>query len=107
MTPEELAEAHHAELETSGLSVDSRAIVALATKMLVDFAVVLVDSTKETSGAEAEQVSRMFLRQAAEMLDLGGDEAAAGTCQGDCGVAAHRDLVAIGPDGTRIYRGTP
>lgn len=108
--PVDLASRHCRERGASGLSKDGQLIAATAATMIVEFTSRLTESTTETCGAEAEAISRLFLRHAAEMLLMGAelpDAAPAEPCAGECGVEAHRHLIAIGPDGTRIYRETP
>jgi hypothetical protein len=108
MTPEELSVQHSIERAASGLSKDGQVIATTAVTMLCDYAAIIGDSTLETCGAEGPAIVELFMRQASEVLaSLAGEGYKAGPCAGECGVAAHRDLVAIAPDGTRIRRETP
>ncbi len=104
MTPEKLSVQHSIERAASGLSKDGQLIAATAVTMVAEFATTVGESALEVCAEEGDGIVRLFLRQASELF---AEMATAKACAGECGVAAHRDLIAIAPDGTRIRRETP
>ena len=108
MTPEELSVQHSIERAASGLSKDGQVIAITAVKMLCDFVGIVGESTLETQGSEGPALVELVLRQTGEVLIALAAMAREDLCAaGGCGVEAHRDLIAIAPDGTRIRREKP